>query len=196
MPEIIDWQRPPRRRGLFFLLLAVLVSVIFGGRTALSYYVEALWFGSLGYGNVFRKTLSLQWGTFAIFSAVTFLILYGWFLTLRRAYQNDLPIGRRIFIGGQPLNLPLDLTISVTELYHKYRDGQILLVPFSYHYASLSDLVYQFLGDITSFVPVGAWLVVQYAPRRETRRRRKSRHRIPDAAGRSSRRSMRTCPDA
>jgi hypothetical protein len=113
MPEIIDWQRPVRRRGLFFLLLAVLVSVIFGGRTALSYYVEALWFGSLGYGNVFRKTLSLQWGTFAIFSAVTFLILYGWFLTLRRAYQNDLPIGRRIFIGGQPLNLPVDRILGL-----------------------------------------------------------------------------------
>jgi hypothetical protein len=113
MPEIIDWQRPPRRRGLFFLLLAVLAIFIFGGRTALSYYVEALWFGSLGYGGVFRKTLSLQWCTFAIFSAVTFLILYGWFRTLRRVYQNDLPIGRTIFIGGQPLKLPVERILGL-----------------------------------------------------------------------------------
>jgi uncharacterized protein len=113
MPEIIDWQRRPRRRGLFFLLLAVLASVIFGGRTALSYYVEALWFGSLGYGDVFRKTLSLQWGIFGIFSAVTFLMLYGWFLALRRAYQNDLPIGRTIFIGGQPLKLPVERILGL-----------------------------------------------------------------------------------
>jgi hypothetical protein len=107
MPEIIDWQRPPRRRDLFFLLLAVLAIVIFGGRTTLSHYVEALWFGSLGYEDVFRKTLSLQWGTFGIFSAMTFLILYGWFLALRRVHQNDLPIGSTISIGGQPLKLPV-----------------------------------------------------------------------------------------
>lgn len=113
MPEIIDWQRPPRRRGLFFLLLAALAIVLFAGGTALSYYVEALWFGSLGYREVFRKTLSLQWGVFAVFSGVTFLILYAWFLALRRANQNDLPFGRTIFIGGQPLKLPLERILGV-----------------------------------------------------------------------------------
>jgi uncharacterized membrane protein (UPF0182 family) len=69
------------------------IAVIFGSRTALSYYVDALWFGSLGYGDVFRKTLSLQWALFAAFSAATFLVLYGWFLALRRAYQPDLLSG-------------------------------------------------------------------------------------------------------
>ena len=113
MREIIDWQRPPRRRGLFFLLLAVLAIVIFAGRTALSYYVEALWFGSLGYGEVFRKTLSLQWGVFAIFFGVTFLILYAWFLALRRANQSDLPFDRTIFIGGQPLKLPVERILGL-----------------------------------------------------------------------------------
>src|SRR6516162_7091836 len=60
-PEIVGWQQPPRRRRLFFLILAVIAVVVFFGRTALSYYVEALWFGSLGYRDVFRTTLSLQW---------------------------------------------------------------------------------------------------------------------------------------
>src|SRR5262249_35244360 len=45
-PEITDWRQPPRRRRLFFLILAVLAVVVFFDRTALSYYVEALWFGS------------------------------------------------------------------------------------------------------------------------------------------------------
>src|SRR5215469_15700211 len=76
-PEIVDWQQPPRRRRLFFLILAVIAVIVFFGRTALSYYVEALWFGSLGYRDVFRTTLSLQWAVFAAFTAVTFLILYG-----------------------------------------------------------------------------------------------------------------------
>ena len=93
MAEIVDWRQAPLRRRLFFLTLAVLLAVIFGSRTALSYYVEALWFGSLGYEGVFRKTLTLQWSVFLAFSAVTFLILYGWFLALRRVYARDLPSG-------------------------------------------------------------------------------------------------------
>ena len=110
MPDIVDWQQPPRRflpRRLFFLVLAILAIVIFSSRTALSYYVDALWFASLGYGEVFRKTLTLQWAVFAAFFAITFLFLYGWFLALRRAYQPDLPEDHVIFIGGQPLKLPV-----------------------------------------------------------------------------------------
>ena len=94
-PEIVGWQQPPRRRRLFFLILAVIAVVVFFGRTALSYYVEALWFGSLGYRDVFRTTLSLQWAVFAAFTAGTFLILYGWFLALRWACRHDLPSGKR-----------------------------------------------------------------------------------------------------
>src|SRR5271156_791935 len=108
MQDIIDWQQPPRRhRRLFFLVLAILAIVIFSSRTALSYYVDSLWFGSLGYGEVFRKTLTLQWTFFAAFFVVAFLFLYGWFLALRRAYQSDLPEDYRIVIGGQPLKLPV-----------------------------------------------------------------------------------------
>jgi uncharacterized protein len=117
MPEIVDWQQPPRRqRRLFFLVLAILAVVVFSSRTVLSYYVEALWFGSLGYGEVFRKTLGLQWAVFAIFFAATFLILYGWFLALRRAYRDDLPSGSTIFIGGQPLRLPVESILRLSGL--------------------------------------------------------------------------------
>ena len=108
MPDIIDWQQPPRRhRRLFLLALAILVVILFSSRTALSYYVDSLWFASLGYGDVFRKTLSLQWAVFAAFFALTFLFLYGWFLALKRAYQSDLPDDYRIVVGGQALHLPV-----------------------------------------------------------------------------------------
>jgi uncharacterized membrane protein (UPF0182 family) len=116
MAEIVDWQQPPRRRRPFFVALAVLLVVIFSSRTALSYYVEALWFGSLGYGDVFRKTLALQWGVFAIFSAATFLVLYGWFLALRRVYARDLPSGSTIFIGGHPVRLPAERILGLVGL--------------------------------------------------------------------------------
>jgi len=69
MPESIDWP-PPRspRRGRRHILIAfaLLAAVLLGGRTALSYYVDALWFGSLGYGEVFWKTQGLQWGIFCL----------------------------------------------------------------------------------------------------------------------------------
>ena len=116
MAEIVDWQQPPRRRRPFFVALAVLLVVIFSSRTALSYYVEALWFGSLGYGDVFRKTLVLQWGVFAIFFVATFLVLYGWFLALRRAYARDLPSGSTIFIGGHPVRLPAERILGLIGL--------------------------------------------------------------------------------
>jgi len=118
MPESIDWPRthPPRRRRRFVLIVAVLAGVVFGGRTALSYYVDVLWFRSLGYGDVFWKTLSLQWGIFTAFAAATFLILYGSFLALKRAHLSDLPSGQTIFIGGQPLKLAVEPLLRLVAL--------------------------------------------------------------------------------
>ena len=118
MPESIDWPRthPPRHRRRFVLIIAVLAGVVFGGRTASSYYVDVLWFGSLGYGEVFWKTLSLQWGIFTAFAAATFLILYGSFLALKRAHLPDLPSGQTILIGGQPVRLPVEPLLRFSAL--------------------------------------------------------------------------------
>src|ERR1700678_334559 len=114
MPESIDWPpthprtHPPRRRRGFLIILAIFAGIFFGGRTALSYYVDVLWFRSLGFGEVFWKTLSLQWGIFTAFAAATFLILYGSFLALKRAHLSDLPSGHTILIGGRPVKLPVE----------------------------------------------------------------------------------------
>jgi glycopeptide antibiotics resistance protein len=61
--------------------------------------------------------------------------------------------------------VPLDLTISVTDLYHKYTAGSIVLVPFSYAYESASTAVYQFFADIAEFVPVGALVALTIGSR-------------------------------
>jgi uncharacterized protein len=117
-PESIDWPMPPppRRRRRFIIILVLLAVILFSGRTALSYYIDVLWFGSLGYGQVFWRTLGLQWGIFATFTAATFIILYGAFLALKRAHLPDLPSGHTIFIGGQPLKLPVEPVLRVIAL--------------------------------------------------------------------------------
>ena len=118
MPESPDWSRirPTRRPRRFLLILVILATILLGGRTVLSYYVEVLWFGSLGYGDVFWKTLGLQWGIFTAFAAATFLILYGSFLILKRTHLPDLPSGQTIFIGGQPLKLPVEPVLRLIAL--------------------------------------------------------------------------------
>ena len=120
MPQSIDWPRigpsQPRRRRPFVLILVALAVVFFGARTVLSYYVDVLWFRSLGYGDVFWKTLSLHWEVFTAFAAATFLILYGSFLSLKRAHVPDLPDGHTILIGGQPLKLPVEPVLRIIAL--------------------------------------------------------------------------------
>jgi hypothetical protein len=121
MPESINWPptlsgHPPRRRRRFFIILAILAAIFFGAKTALSYYVDVLWFGSLGYGEVFWKSLSLQWGIFAAFAAITFVILFGSFLALKRAHLPDMPSGHTIYIGGQPLKLPVEPVLRLIAL--------------------------------------------------------------------------------
>jgi uncharacterized membrane protein (UPF0182 family) len=121
MPESIDWPpnhprtNPPRRRR-FFLILAVFAALYFGTRTSLSYYVDVLWFRSLGFGDVFWKTLNLQWEVFTAFAAATFLILYGSFLALKRAHLSDLPSGHTILIGGRPVKLPVEPVLRLIAL--------------------------------------------------------------------------------
>ena len=107
MAETIDWppRRPRRRRGRFFLLLALAV-LIFGGGTALSYYVDALWFDSLGYAEVFWKTLNLQATVFSIFALVTFAVLYGSFVVLKPPRLGELT-NFPLLINGQPIRLPV-----------------------------------------------------------------------------------------
>src|SRR5947209_6477493 len=116
MPGSVDWPRKPslrysgapRQRRPFLLIVAVLALVVVACWAALSYYVDALWFKSIGYGDLFWKTLSIRWAVFTVFAAATFVILHGLFLALKQAHRDDLPTSHTIFLGGQPLKLPVE----------------------------------------------------------------------------------------
>ncbi len=111
LPDSIDWPIPvkpsrPRRRAFLFVLAAIAV-VVLGSRTALSYWVDLLWFRSLGYAEVFWKARGIEWGIFCVFALVTFLFLFGAFSAFKRAHSADLPDDHTIIIGGNPISLPV-----------------------------------------------------------------------------------------
>jgi uncharacterized membrane protein (UPF0182 family) len=110
--ESVDWPQkalPSRpRRHTFLFLIGALAIILFSSRTALSYWVDLLWFQSLGYADVFWKTRALEWGIFAAFAAATFLALFGAFWALKRAHIADMPTTHTIFIAGNPISLPVE----------------------------------------------------------------------------------------
>src|ERR687884_477988 len=112
MADTIEWPPPrqPRRRGLVFIL-AVLGVLLLSAGTALSYYVDALWFDSLGYSAVFWKTLNMQALAFVVFAGVTFAVLYGSFLAVKPDRLDDL--SGAILINGQPLRLPVEPVVRL-----------------------------------------------------------------------------------
>jgi len=115
--ETIDWpprRRSPRRRGRLFLLV-VLAILLFSGGTALSYYVDALWYGSLGFADVFWRTLNVQAAVFSGFTIVTFAALYSAFLALKPPRLGELA-GLPILINGQPVKLPVEPVIRLVAL--------------------------------------------------------------------------------
>jgi len=119
MPEIIDWkarEKPRRTNPFFYLILAVLILIFFGGSTAISYWVDLLWFSSLGYAGVFWKSFSLEWGTFAAFAALTFVILFAAFLALRRQHADDLPETHTIYVGQRAIELPVVKALRIISV--------------------------------------------------------------------------------
>src|SRR6185437_7746557 len=96
-------ERPRRVLRLLLIVAALLVGV----GMSLSYYVDGLWFASLGYEDVFWRTLTLQSAIAAAAAIVTFGALYGAFLALKPS-----PTGRHastvIMISGQPIEVTID----------------------------------------------------------------------------------------
>jgi len=113
---VVDWPPPrrPRPRGRIFVI-AALALLLLGGGTVLSYYVEALWFDSLGYSDVFWKTLRLQSGIFTLFAAVTFVVLYGSFAAVKPPRLGELS-GVPILINGRPLRLPVEPVLRLIAI--------------------------------------------------------------------------------
>jgi uncharacterized membrane protein (UPF0182 family) len=119
--EIIDVGpiKPRRRRWRWWFLLAIVV-LLFVASRALSIYVSALWFGSLGYSQVYWYIFRLKIELFVVFFLLTTLILRGGFWLVERAFKSYVLERRTIIINQQPVNIsparllrPLAWVVSV-----------------------------------------------------------------------------------
>lgn len=52
--------------------------------------------------------------------------------------------------------MPLDLTLDLGELYRKWREGRVVLMPFGALRAPVSEALYEVFTDVLLWVPVGA----------------------------------------
>ena len=103
------------RRTLLFVLIIVAV-LLFSTRTIISYYVDSLWFASLGYSSVFWRTLGYEWLSFALAFAATFAILYAWFSALRYGCREELASAGTVRFGNQSYELPVGPVLRVAGL--------------------------------------------------------------------------------
>lgn len=60
--------------------------------------------------------------------------------------------------------LPLDLTISVVEIYHKWNEGSLVLLPFGGLKGGVFDNLYETITDLLVWVPVGVFLALDRRP--------------------------------
>lgn len=83
--------------------------------------------------------------------------LVGWVQSWREAHG---PLARQerllaLWLAGLFLYnvLPLDLTISPVEVYHKFREGRVVLVPFTGLPRDPVEAFYQLLADVAVWIP-------------------------------------------
>jgi uncharacterized membrane protein (UPF0182 family) len=107
---------PAKHRGVFVLIAFILLVILFSARTAISYYVDSLWFSSLNYSEVFWRTLQFKWTAFALPFVLTFLILYSWFMILRRGCREELRNAGTIVLGNRTFELPVDPVVRIGGL--------------------------------------------------------------------------------
>ena len=116
--DTIDFPPRPRggRRRVRLLFAILIIALLFSAGTALSYYVDALWFGSLGYADVFWKTLNFQSAVFALAGVLTFGALYGGFRALEPPHFGELGADGFFIINNRPVKLPVGPVLSLIAL--------------------------------------------------------------------------------
>ena len=104
--EIIDVSPKRRRKGgriKWFVLAAVLLLIVLA--SSVSIYIEALWFGSLGFSSRFWYVFGVGWALFVLFGTLTFTIIRGGFYVLESLFGPEAFKPRQIIVNKQPVDV-------------------------------------------------------------------------------------------
>ena len=98
--DVIDiTPKKPRRGRWKWLIVAALVILLFIASRAISIYISAAWFGSLGYSSIFWFIFRAKLQLFFVFLVATTIILRGAFWLVERAFSSFSFGQRTIFIN-------------------------------------------------------------------------------------------------
>lgn len=100
---IIEMPSPVKRRWRLWILLACVLFLIFVVPRFIDIYVDALWFGSVGYSPVYWYQIKLAIALFFIFLILTFLILRGAFKLFEKMFASHALTPRKIMVNNQPV---------------------------------------------------------------------------------------------
>jgi uncharacterized protein len=100
--EVID-VTPPRSRRWRVWVIAGLVLTFIALYRSLSIYLSALWFGSLGYSDIYWYIFKLKLALFLVFTILTAIILRAALWLLGRVFGTDTLARRTIVINNQPV---------------------------------------------------------------------------------------------
>ncbi|HEX3143834.1 MAG TPA: UPF0182 family protein [Pyrinomonadaceae bacterium] len=103
-PVIDITPNKPRRQRWKWLIVVALVLLIFIASRAVTIYISAAWFGSLGYASIFWFIFRAKLELFLIFFVVTTIVLRGAFWLIERAFSSFSFGQRTVFINQQPVN--------------------------------------------------------------------------------------------
>src|SRR6185436_15557846 len=84
-------------------VIAGLILTLIALYRSLSIYLSALWFGSLGYSDVYWYIFKLKLALFLVFTVLTVVILRGALWLLGRVFGADTLARRTIIINNQPV---------------------------------------------------------------------------------------------
>ena len=100
---------------MLLLTIVVVAVAAYLFSTTVSYYVDSLWFGALGYASVFWTRLALRVAVFCTFAIVTFIVLYGAYWALRPEQLGELPHAT-ILVNRQSVDLPIGPLVNLGAL--------------------------------------------------------------------------------
>jgi len=119
VPPIIDRidspeRKLPSRQRKWLIIIAAVVVIFIIARIVLSYWLDLLWFSSLGYSEIFWRTRVMEAEVFTVFAVATFVILFVALKAIQRSQQANLPRAREIMLqGGRTLNISIDPVLRV-----------------------------------------------------------------------------------